>query len=583
MFPRISRIKVGEKSYEYLRIVESFRDDKGRMRQRNVANLGRLEDLRNGKLDGLVEKLRRFCQKDFVLPQEMASRESVSWGAILVARHLWDELGLGSILRRRCQGSHEFDVAEHAFVLVANRLSDPTSEHGLARWLDHTYVCNASGERFLPRWLPPEEVTKEQRVKVHWEWLEPWYQTLDTVYGQKKEIEKDIYLRLRDLFSLKVDLVFYDITSFYFERREPVGKLRRHGYSRDGKPRDVQVLLGTVIVAGFPLAAQVFEGNRADKKTVQEVVEDIRDRFGLKNVMFVADKGMVSPANMELLQSVQEFHYLLGHAGRRDQEAQTWFKSLQEDCWVEGDHCTRVQEVPSGQPGIRVFIADSDQRKAYEARLRERSMTRAEAHLKKVATAVAKGRLKRVDKIGARAARALQRDKAHRYFSYRVPAEGQFEYAIDKDKLQAETLHEGRYILTTDQPDLDPREALKRYKELSDVEDGFRSLKDLIRARPIYHRRDERICAHLFIAQLAFLLVRQLRHRLDQANLPLSPRDALAAVKSLGVSVLEVNGKTQVLASAAKRDARRVFNALGIQSLTPPLPLTNSSAHKNDS
>jgi len=582
LFPRISRVKVGEKCYEYLRVVESFRDEKGRMRQRNVANLGRLEDLAGGKLDALVEKLRRFCQKDFVLPQEIASKESVSWGQVLVARHLWDELGLGGIVKRRCQGDQAFDVAEQAFVLVANRLSEPSSEHGLARWLEHTYVCDRKGERFVPRWLPPEEVTKEQRVKVHWDWLEPWYKTLDAVYEQKKEIEKDIYLRLRDLFSLKVDFVFYDITSFYLERREPVGKLRRHGYSRDGKPRDVQVLLGTVMVAGLPLAAQVFEGNRADRKTVREVVEDIRDRFGLKNVVFVADKGMTSPANVELLQSLQEFHYLLGHPGRRDQDAQTWLKSLQEERWLEGARGTRVQEVPSGQPGVRVFIAESEVRKAYEVQLRARSMARAEAHLKKVATAVAKGRLKRVDKIGARAARALQRDKGHRYFSYRVPAEGQFEYAIDNDKLQAETLHEGRYILTTDQPDLDPREALKRYKELSDVEDGFRSLKDLIRARPIYHRRDERICAHLFIAQLAFLLLRQLRHRLEQANLPLSPRDALAAAKSLGVSILEVNGKTQVLPSSAKRDARRVFTALGVQTLTPPLPTSYSLPQKND-
>lgn len=579
MFPRISRIKSGDKTYEYLRIVESFRDSKGGMRQKVVANLGRLDELGN-KLDSLVDKLRRFCKEDFVLPKEIVSREAVTWGQVLVVRHLWDDLGLGLILKRLCHGTHDFDVAEQTFVLVANRLSEPTSEHGLARWLEHSYVCDRNGKRFVPKWLPPEQVTKDQRVKVQWDWLDTWYRTLDAVYGQKKQIEQELYLRLRDLFSLKVDMVFYDITSFYFERREPIGKLRRHGYSRDGKSRDVQVLLGAVMVAGFPLTAQVFEGNRADKKTVNEVVEDIQKRFGLQNVILVADKGMTSPANVEFLKSLKEFHYLFGHAGRRDNEAQTWLKSLKEDRWLDCGKGTRVQEVSSGQPSVRVFVAESDERKAYEQRLRERSMTRAETHLKKVANAVAKGRLKKSDKIGARAARALERDKGYRYFSYRVPGDGQFEYSIDKQKLDAEILHEGRYLLTTDQTDIDPREAVKRYKELSDVEDGFRSLKDLIRGRPIYHRRDERILAHLFIAQLAFLLLRHLRQRLEQANLILSPREAIAALKSLGVSILEINGKIQLLTSGAKRDARRVLNALGIQAISPPNPPTDSSMQK---
>src|SRR6266498_4091913 len=102
-------------------------------------------------------------------------------------------------------------------------------------------------------------------------------------------------------------------------------------------------------------------------------------------------------------------------------------------------------------------------------------MARAEEHLKKVQKAVEAGRLKKPDKIGARAARALQRDKGHRYFSYRVPGVGQFEYYRDAEKIQAETLHEGRYIVTTDHSTLDSVEAVSHYKQLSDIEDSFRS------------------------------------------------------------------------------------------------------------
>lgn len=584
MFPRISRVTVGGKSYEYLRIVDNYRDPDGRMKQRVVGNLGRLDKIiSDNSLDSLVEKLRRFCNGTFVLPAEIANREAVTWGQVLVARRLWEDLDLDRILKQHCQGRQGFDVAERAFVLVANRLSEPKSEHGLARWLDRAYVCNSKGVRFLPEWLPEELVSKEQRVKVTWDWLNRWYRTLDAVYEHKSEIEKALFLRLQDILNLKADLVFYDITSIYFERMEPVGKWRKHGKSRDGKPRDVQVLLGLVMVAGFPIASHVFAGNQSEKKTVSGVVSDVEQRFGLRDIIFVGDSGMLSPSNREFFQALERQYYLLGHPGRRSDDAKRWLQNIVEGVWRDCGGGTRVQEVKSGQEGVRVFIADSEHRKHYEVRLRERSMARAEEHLKNVQKAVEAGRLKKTDKIGAHAARALQRDKGFRYFSYRIRGEGQFEYFRDEQKLTAETLHEGRYIVTTDHPRIDATEAVLHYKELSDIEDCFRGFKDLIDGRPVWHKKDERIAAHLFVGQLSLLLLRLLRERMERASVPLSPKEALEAAKSLGVAVLELNGAQHVMVAGAKRDARRVFNALGIQDLEPPGSLRNPRAERGKS
>jgi transposase len=330
------------------------------------------------------------------------------------------------------------------------------------------------------------------------------------------------------------------------------------------------VLLGFVMVAGFAIASHVFSGNRSEKKTVSEVVKDVDERFGLRDIIFVADTGMVSPENRQFLESLENYHYLLGHPGRRNKEAQEWLGKIVEGRWRDCGRGTRVQEVKSGREGLRVFIAESEERKRYEVRMRQRSMARAEEHLRKVEKAVEAGRLKKPAKIGARAARALQRDKGHRYFSYRVPGEGQFEYFLDEKKLQAETLHEGRYILTTDHAKLNAPEAVAHYKELSDTEAAIRSLKDIIEGRPVWHKKDERICAHLFIAQLSLLLLRLLRERLERASIALSPKDALEAVKSLGIAVLDLNGKQNVMAAGPKRDARRVLSALGIQDIQPP-------------
>jgi transposase len=550
-----------------LRVVENYRNERGKKSQRVIANLGRLEDLRKGKLDELVGKLRKFCRKHWVVAEEVEDDEAIRWGPILVARRLWEEMELDGIIQGLCAGRKgNGDVAERAFVLVANRLTEPGSEHGLAWWLESHWVCDSRGRRFVPEWRSVEEVTEERRVKVEWRQLERWYRTLDALYAQKKELERELYLRLRDLLSLKVDMVFYDVTSLSFAGRRDKGELKRHGYPRGGSPRNVQVLLGLVMVGGFPIAGHVFRGNVADKTTVQEVISDIEHRFGIQEVTFVADQGMVSPQN---LLSLVPHRYLLAHKGRRDSEARRWLERLTER-WREYSQGVRVQEVQSGQEGVRVFVVDSDERREYEESLRKRSMQRAEECLKKVAQAVQKGRLKSKEKIAVWAERALRKNKGYRYFSYRIPSEGEFDYFLDEEKMRAETLREGRYILTTNHAFLSPEEGVSHYKDLSDIEAGFRELKDVIQGRPIYHQRDDRICAHIFIAQLALLLLRRLRHHLREKRVPLSPSDAIAAVKSIGVAELDLKGRKELLVSRPKPHARQVLTALGITDLKPP-------------
>jgi transposase len=374
---------------------------------------------------------------------------------------------------------------------------------------------------------------------------------------------------MRDLFNIKVDIVFYDVTSIYFERREPKEVLRKHGYSRDGKPRNVQVVLGMVMVGGFPIASHVFRGNKTDKSTMIEVVRDVDERFGLKDVIFVADKAMVSPDNREFLESLQNWYYLLGHPGRKNERAKRWLTKL-SDRWIECPRGSKVQEVDSEEEGIRVFIVESNERKEYEKQMREKSMKRAEVHLKKITEAVERGALKKQEKIAARASRALGKDKGYRYFGYQVLGDGKFKYFQDENKLEDEKLREGRYILTTNHPKLSAEDAVAKYKELSDLEDIFRTVKDVIDGRPVYHKIDKRICAHLFIAQICLMLIRQLRYHLEKKSVVLSAQDALYAVKSIGIAELNLKGEKHLLVSTPRRDARRVMRALGIKNLQPP-------------
>src|SRR5271166_6270839 len=243
---------------EYVRVVEAYRDN-GKVKQRTLADLGR-KDL----LVEILPKLQRFLGGDRADTAEVEDPDILdasTWGPVLAIRTLFDQLGLWTILDAALGKAKGVPFADRAFVLVANRLIRPKSEHGLASWLESDFVCDRQGRRFIPRWH------QRRRVRVHPRQLDAWYRTLDQLHDAKAEIEVDLYNRLRDLFSLKPDLVLYDITSTYFEGAGPAD-FARNGYSRDSKPHNVQVIVGVVMVAGWPIAHHVWEGNRLDHTTV---------------------------------------------------------------------------------------------------------------------------------------------------------------------------------------------------------------------------------------------------------------------------------------------------------------------------
>ena len=194
---------------------------------------------------------------------------------------LFEQLGLWGILDQCVGRAKGVSFTDRAFVLVANRLIRPTSEHGLTGWLKTDFVCDRMGRRFVPNW------NQRNRVRVHPGQLNAWYRTLDQLHKAKDQIEEALYHRLRDLFSFKPDLVLYDITSTYFEGAGPKD-FAKHGYSCDGKPYNVQVVVGVVMVAGWPIAHYVWHGNWVDQATVQEAIGDSQKPFGFGRIVFVS-------------------------------------------------------------------------------------------------------------------------------------------------------------------------------------------------------------------------------------------------------------------------------------------------------
>src|SRR5664280_1512391 len=447
MYPRTVKVRSSSGTVnEYVRVVEAYRED-GQVKQRVVADLGR-KDL----LVEMLPKLRRLLTGETRDPDDPQFGEAPDWGPVLVVRALFDQLGLWSILDQNLGHAKGVPFADRAFVLVANRLIAPASEHGLAGWLETDFVCDRKGRRFIPHWH------QRGRVRIHPRQLDAWYRTLDQLHAAKDRIEVALYHRLRDLVSFKPELVLYDITSTYFYGAGP-HDFAKHGYSRDGKSQNVQVIVGVVMVAGWPIAHHVWEGNRVDNSTVQDVISDLRKRFEFGRVVFVGDRGMVTDENIEAITKDQH-GFLVGIKRRRNPKLDAWLDAVDDTKWIDcpgGINArerktnplrTRAQEVPSGDPAVRVIVIDSDERRAYEQGKREQAMERARQKLEKLKERVAAGALKQPEKIGAAVERIMQRYHGYRYFEWKLDG-GALVFSESPTHFEREKRIEGKYVIAT--------------------------------------------------------------------------------------------------------------------------------------
>jgi transposase len=575
MYPRTLKVRSSSGSvHEYVRVVEAYREA-GKVKQRVVADLGR-KDL----LVEILPKLRRLLTGDTGAdigdPPESQILDASNWGPVLVVRALFDQLGLWSILDQELGRAKGVPFADRAFVLVANRLIAPASEHGLAGWLEADFVCDRKGRRFIPHWH------QRRRVRVHPRQLDAWYRTLDQLHAAKDQIEVALYHRLRDLFSLKPDLVLYDITSTYFEGAGP-HDFAKHGSSRDGKPQNVQVIVGVVMVAGWPIAHHVRAGDRIDHSTVHDVISDLRKRFEFGRLVFVGDRGMVTDENIESITKDQH-GFLVGIKRRRNAKLDAWLDAIDETQWIDcpggintqerktDPPRTRAQEVPSGNPEMRVIVIDSDERRGYEQAKREQAMERARQRLEKLRGRIASGDLKRPEKIGAAVERIMQRYHGYRYFDWKLSG-GTLEFSESESRLGRERKIEGKYVIMTSEKGLSLLDAVATYKELTDVESGFRQLKDVMAMRPIWHQIESRVKAHIFVAALTLLVQRLLGRRLEEAGVDLSPRRAMQALSTVRLVTFRLEGQPERRGIAGGcPDARLVLKALKLVDQRPPVP-----------
>jgi transposase len=309
----------------------------------------------------------------------------------------------------------------------------------------------------------------------------------------------------------------------------------------------------------------------------------LQKRFGFGRVVFVGDRGMVTAENLESLKRAGH-GFVVGLDRRRNSELKGWLERLNETKWVNcpvGINAqerktdpprTRAQEVDSGDPECRVIIVDSDERRQYEQAMRQRSMDRTRQKLEKLKARVTSGRVKDRDKILKAAERTLGKNHGQRYYAYEVNAQGTFEFT-ECASLEHEKRIEGKYVIATAEKSLSVLDAIAIYKDLADLERGFRHLKDVLAMRPIYHQVEPRVRAHIFVAALALLVQRLLDRRLKEAEVDFSATRAIEALSTERHVTFRVEGQGKRTGVAGgSPDARRALKALKIVDLRPPTP-----------
>ena len=521
MFVRIKR----SGPREYLQIVENFREGK-KVRQKVIANLGRLDILRTtGALDSITTSLAQLSENVAAISSIKEDNQRVEWdkewGSFLVFRRLWQEMELDQIIRSlKGKTKCAFDVERSIFYTILHRLTEPGSDLKTSKWLDNVYDL--------------------EDVEIGYQHL---LRAMGYLSSFKEQIEDALFLRGRTLFDDSIDLVFFDTTSIYFEGEGPED-LAQYGHSKDHRPDRRQIIVGVVMTKeGDPICCEYWPGNMSDVKALLRMVEVLKGRFRIRRIILVCDKGMVSQSNLEEL-GKERIDFIVGVRLRNVKEVREEVLS-RGGRYREVEDNLKVKEVFLG--GKRYIICVNPEEVRKDQKTRETILSELEEKLRRAPK----------DLIGNKGYR--------RYLKVEKDA-----VKIDEEKLKEEERFDGKFVLLTS-TQLSSEEVAKSYKSLWEVESVFRTLKDVLEIRPIFHRKESHVKGHVFCSYLALCLLIALRKRLREHSSDKTPAwdDVICDLRSFRIIKATFSGKTYLMRTEFKGTAHRCFQAVGLRP--PPV------------
>jgi transposase len=548
------RFKNG-KDHCYWNIVEKVRGPHGQWIQRPILYLGEINDSQRAAWIKTIEVFDADQQAWtqlalFPLEREVPAHVSAAvqvrlaefslhrprqWGACWVACVLWQQLNLDAFWSQRLAASREgTDWKQVLQVLTIYRLLDPGSE-----WRLHRQWWAGTALEELLGW--PQPVLDKDCL----------YRTLDRLLEHREALFQHLRDRWQDLFGARFDVLLYDLTSTYFESDPPFpeGDKRRFGYSRDKRSDCVQVIVALIVTPeGYPLAYEVLPGNTSDKTTLSGFLATIERLYGKAQRVWVMDRGIPTEAALEAMRtSDPPIQYLVGTPKGRLSQLE---RQLLDVPWQSARPQVRVKLLPQAQE-LYVFIESQD-RLQKERAIRLRKLRELIKRLRQLQER--KQMLSRDDWL---VAVGQAKEQAGRVFDL-VELQGPedpaadartFTFKLRRGKYRLWRRREGRYLLRTNLTGTDPKVLWEYYLQLVEVEAAFKLLKGDLAVRPIFHRKESRVEAHIFVAFLAYCLSVTLRGHLRKLAGGLTPRAVLekfAAIQMVDVHFPTTDGRELV-------------------------------------
>lgn len=446
------------------------------------------------------------------------------FGGIYLAWEIWKKLKLDNFWKETIDGNKDNTVNDSsrtvdipwskiAAILAINRLCDPGSELSIEEnWYQSTALADLLD-------IPEDKINTDRL-----------YRCLDHLIVHKDNLEKHLKARYGELFEIKYDIILYDITSTYLEGAANGNPRAKRGYSRDHRSDCKQVCIALVVSEeGFPLAYEVFDGNRVDVTTLEEIIGIVEKKYGKARRIWIFDRGIVSEDNLKMLRS-KKAQYLVG---TRREQLKTYEKELLSDNWEKVRQDVEVKLIPEEKEGETYVLCRARGRNLKEKAMRETAGGKLDKQLSKLALRIEKGRLKNVIKIERRIGAILGKYSSISDFYDVSLKDGKLTVSIDEKKKAWLKAREGAYLLRTNIKENDPKVLWEKYMQLIETEGSFRALKSELSIRPVFHQKEERVQAHIMVAFLGYALWVTIKHTLKRTRPDYSPARVLSILKRI--------------------------------------------------
>ena len=553
MFLRQTNRKKDGKSHRYFSVVENRRLTSGKTAQRTVLYLGEINDKQEVAWRSTLKVFDEDLQaprnlslfpEDREIPSDALDSIQVKLGQMELRRprlfgscwlgcELWHQLELDTFWQQKLPNGREAVSWEKVLqLLVINRLVAPSSEfHVHRQWFLSTAMDELLQVDFA--------VAEKDRL----------YRCLDRLVEHKQDLFVWLRKKWSDLFHADFEVLLYDLTSTYFEGEMEHNPKAKRGYSRDGRPDCLQVVIALVVTTdGFPLAYEVMNGNTIDSTTLSGFLDKIESTYGKARRMWVMDRGIPTEAVLAAMRAPsRQISYLVGTPKSQISKHEKLWLDLP---WQKVRDSVEVKLYQ--QDGELYVLAKSDGRQAKETAIRRRKLFRLLVKLR----AMRKNLPSRDQLLMRLGAAKTEAGRAFGFVTVRVPAAGEqvtretFSYRVDRVKRKQAEWRDGHYLLRSNLTEGDPAVLWARYVQLTQIEAVFRSLKSELGIRPIYHQLERRVDAHILVAFLAYSLQVTLKHRLMIHAPGLTPAavlEKLGAIQMIDVHLPTTDGRCLIL------------------------------------